>query len=371
MKLNGQWIEVFRAGDYGEKGSYTPADLDKMIANYDPAKHEAPIVIGHPENNAPAFGWVESLKRVGNVLLAKLSQVQPQFEQMVRDGLFKKRSISFYTKPELMLRHVGFLGAMPPEVKGLAAVRLCEFREASDARGQFNEVEFNEEKSMDIKELKAMFEEALDNFKKKFAGDNEGKQFSDDQLRKIANESVEKETKHISEKLDLLAKDFADRKKADEDHAAKARTASFADTAKQAVAALKEKGRWVPAFEKMGVTQIFEELAKSETKLSFGEGDKKVEKTPVECFTDFLAGLPKMVPTGEIADAARKASKGNLVKFNEPTAKSGFAVDQDSVLLAEAASALAKKDKISYGEALTRVRAEGVTVEGGASAAAV
>jgi hypothetical protein len=41
--LNGQWMEVFRAGDYGAKGKFSAADLDKIVANYDPAKHEAPV----------------------------------------------------------------------------------------------------------------------------------------------------------------------------------------------------------------------------------------------------------------------------------------------------------------------------------------
>jgi hypothetical protein len=27
--LNGQWIEAFRAGDYGAKGAYTAADIDR------------------------------------------------------------------------------------------------------------------------------------------------------------------------------------------------------------------------------------------------------------------------------------------------------------------------------------------------------
>jgi hypothetical protein len=83
----GQWIEVFRAGDYGAKDKFTTQDLDQMVANYDGGQHEAPIVIGHPEMDAPAFGWVEALKRQGATLFAKLKQVQPEFEEMVRSGL--------------------------------------------------------------------------------------------------------------------------------------------------------------------------------------------------------------------------------------------------------------------------------------------
>ena len=139
--LEGQWIDVFRAGDYGDKGTYTPADLDAMVTNYDPARHEAPVVLGHPEPDAPAFGWVATLRRVGDTLQAKLRQIAPQFEAMVREGRFKKRSVAFYrTASGLALRHLGFLGAMPPEVKGLRDLQLCEFHDS----GTFTAIEFQD-----------------------------------------------------------------------------------------------------------------------------------------------------------------------------------------------------------------------------------
>jgi hypothetical protein len=137
--LEGQWIDLFRAGEYSDKGRYTPADLDAMVANYDPAHHEAPVVVGHPETDAPAFGWVAGLRRVGDMLQAKLRQIAPQFEALVREGRFKKRSVAFYrTARGLALRHLGFLGASPPEVKGLTDLQLCEFSDS----GTFITVEF-------------------------------------------------------------------------------------------------------------------------------------------------------------------------------------------------------------------------------------
>jgi hypothetical protein len=139
--LEGQWIDVFRAGDYDEKGSYTPADLDVVVGNYDPARHEAPVVIGHPEPDAPAFGWVAGLRRVADTLQAKLRQIAPQFETLLREGRFKKRAVGFYqTASGLALRHLGFLGAIPPEVKGLRDLQLCEFRDT----GPFTAVEFED-----------------------------------------------------------------------------------------------------------------------------------------------------------------------------------------------------------------------------------
>jgi len=127
--LAGQWLELFRAGDYGSKGTFTNSDLDQVVNNFDPSFHEPPAVVGHPENDAPAYAWVDGLKRQDNVLLGKLKLVQPQFEEMVKSGRFKKRSISLYnTAKGYALRHVGFLGAQPPNVKGLADASFKEDR---------------------------------------------------------------------------------------------------------------------------------------------------------------------------------------------------------------------------------------------------
>ena len=60
----------------------------------------------------------------------------PEFAEMVQAGRFKKRSASFY-KPDspanpvpgvYYLRHLGFLGAQPPAVKGLADPEFAEYK---------------------------------------------------------------------------------------------------------------------------------------------------------------------------------------------------------------------------------------------------
>lgn len=121
------WIPIFRGGrQIDSNGMEHDGDalIDKAIAAFNPAINEPSVCIGHPADNAPAFGWVEALKKgadkIGNLLLAKFKQVEPAFADMVKRGLFKKRSAAFY--PDGSLRHVGFLGAMPPAVKGLADV---------------------------------------------------------------------------------------------------------------------------------------------------------------------------------------------------------------------------------------------------------
>ena len=142
MSVTNSWIEIFKAGkqtdSQGREKDFTAADLDKIVSSYNPANHEAPVVIGHPQENAPAWGWVEGLKREGQVLLAKFKDLVPEFVDLVKQGMFKKRSISLY--PDLSLRHVGFLGAVPPAVKGLADIQF----NADEA----NEYEFNDQSIM-------------------------------------------------------------------------------------------------------------------------------------------------------------------------------------------------------------------------------
>ena len=127
-------IEIFRAGTHtamsGDQVTITTADLAACAAAYDIALHEAPIVVGHPATNMPAYGWASGLTVDGDRLIATPGQVDPQFAEMVQAGRFKKRSASFYRpadpanpKPGTWyLKHIGFLGAQPPSVKGLKEV---------------------------------------------------------------------------------------------------------------------------------------------------------------------------------------------------------------------------------------------------------
>lgn len=121
------YIEIFKGGvQVDSQGKPHDGDLliDKALAGFDPHNHEPPLCVGHPADNAPAFGWVAGLKdetRDGTrFLLARFKDVVPEFSALAKQGVYKKRSASFY--PDGRLRHVGFLGAAPPAVKGLADI---------------------------------------------------------------------------------------------------------------------------------------------------------------------------------------------------------------------------------------------------------
>lgn len=121
-------VEVFRAGNYGDKGAYTEADLDTMAADYSPETHEAPITLDHAAEG-PAYGWISNLWREGKSLFAKVSKVPERFADAVRNGRYKKRSAELSNRisptGNLYLRAVSFLGAMVPVVKGMSDVKLA------------------------------------------------------------------------------------------------------------------------------------------------------------------------------------------------------------------------------------------------------
>jgi hypothetical protein len=131
-------LHIFRPGKHtascGTSLQFGEAELQATAAAYDPAIHEAPLVVGHPSDNGPAYGWVQGLSFADGQLDADPHQVNADFDELVKTGAYKKLSASFYapdspTNPvpgTWYLRHVGFLGAQPPAIKGLQAIGFAE-----------------------------------------------------------------------------------------------------------------------------------------------------------------------------------------------------------------------------------------------------
>ncbi len=128
------YIECFVIGTHtdskGRTATYSEADLLQMQKNT--PRRTAPIVIGHPQANHPAYGWNDDIKVEGGKLSIKFDQVNEDFAEMDKNGAFKKRSLSIGKNQdgEYYIRHVGWLGAKPPAIKGLADV---EYNDGEDA----------------------------------------------------------------------------------------------------------------------------------------------------------------------------------------------------------------------------------------------
>ena len=126
-------IEVFRPGTFtpmaGAPITYSAADLRAVADAYDPAVAPAPIVVGHPDTDAPAYGWVESFDYDADQerLFANLHEIEPAFAELVKTGRFKKVSMAYFAPSQghnpvpgtWYPKHLGFLGAAAPGVPGL------------------------------------------------------------------------------------------------------------------------------------------------------------------------------------------------------------------------------------------------------------
>lgn len=125
-------LHIFRAGTFQGMGTETPATFSgeairEIAESYDPMRHRAPIVKGHPEHDKPAHGWIKRLTADAKGLWAEPEDIAPEFAGEVRAGRYRKVSVAIFQPDHpnnpapgrWHLKHVGFLGAVAPAVKGL------------------------------------------------------------------------------------------------------------------------------------------------------------------------------------------------------------------------------------------------------------
>jgi hypothetical protein len=318
-----KWIPIFKAGIHkdasGHEALWTAEDLDK-IAAYNPSHHEAPVVIGHPKDNSPAWGWVEAVKREGDILLATFKDLIPEFKDMVSKGLFKKRSISLY--PDGTLRHIGYLGATPPAVKGLEDVAFNE--------GDQTIIEFNEEGGSMIEEIKKILSEMMAQIKglmpEKQTTEGGITEMTEQEIQKKINDGIsaalKKKDAEFAEAAKTKETEFSEKEaslKKREDALKSEETARKKKAISDFCEGLKKEGKLIPAMEKlgMGITEFMSQIATNETTIEFGEGDKKAKQTPLEFMQSFLSALPKMIEFGEVAGRGTDPGAGGAAEKRE------------------------------------------------------
>jgi hypothetical protein len=264
------WIEIFQGGKQtAANGRVYDGDrlIDQAVASFSTGVHEPPLVIGHPKDDAPAYGWVDQLRKSAKsgraVLEARFKQIPDEVKALVQAGRFKKRSAAFYGDGRL--RHVGLLGAQPPAVKGLADVAFSggedfiHFEETAEGPkhkgGKGMEVaEFFEH----VKKLVGLSKE-IDGAPNPSAGSTpEGKVFSEAEVQK----RIEEAEKQAKEKA---AAEFAEKEKA-------AKAAARKADIKARVKALVDAKKVAPAFAE----ELTEELVilDQSGEIEFGEGQK-------------------------------------------------------------------------------------------------
>lgn len=335
-------IEVFKAGTWtdssGNTKTWTEEDLQKIVEMYNSQKeHEAPVVIGHPKDNAPAYGWVERLERKGSSIFAKIKPTVSEFLDWIKQGLYKKVSISLY--PNMLLRHIGFLGAVPPAVKGLQAP---EFSDSEYIEISFREWTKREREMLAKGEIKGGFagpdntfpiagpEDVADAWR--LAGHSDNPEEIRKNIIKIAKKygwlsslpksahewakehniefleggkMMEEKVKVLEEQLkdkDKLLIELAEKNKQQEQEIRRLKEAIIqieAEKRKREFNAFCEdlisKGKLLPKLKEKAVE--FMEILTNLGEYEFSEG----KKPAVNAFQEFLQSLPKIVEFGERA----------------------------------------------------------------------
>lgn len=129
-------VELLATGTWFGKGSppegdtYTEADLDAMVLAAAALPLKRPVKLGHDAaigDSAPAVGWVENLRRVGDKLLGDLKAVPSKVAALISAGAYGPRSAEVYwnypgedgTTYARVFKALALLGATMPAVSTL------------------------------------------------------------------------------------------------------------------------------------------------------------------------------------------------------------------------------------------------------------
>lgn len=378
-------IPVFKTGIHkdskGNTKSWTVKELDAIAGKYNNQNpdnfHEAPIVIGHPKSNAPAWGWIDSLKRIGEVLYAKPKKLVNEFSEWVKEGRYKKRSISLY--PDLTLRHIGFLGAMPPAVKGLPDTEFAENEEEitiefdegnyyiqnkfvsiadmfSKLRDFFIEKEGLEKadllipdwKIQDVQKELPRPEEAIKNYSDIINIDGLDKSSLEDNNLTNEGEGMSKEFEEKMKNLEAENTKLKNEMLAKEKVNKRLSYQSFCESD-------EIKKKITPAMKNRVID--FMEIIESTGEYEFAEEAGKVKKNAVDEFKTLIKALPDQISFGETATG--KAA-GEQDEDDEGDEFADATVDENSAALDKKVKALMKKDKtLTYKDALAQCMKDG------------
>lgn len=324
-------LHIFRAGSYtdmhGREIVITPEELVSAAEAYDPALYQAPIVVGHPKDNSPAFGWLAGLSVSGADLEGEPVQVDPAFAEAVRAGRYKHRSASFWPpehpgnpRPGVWyLRHVGFLGGAPPAVKGLRGADLADAPAAIT-------IDFTEDQAMPNTDIHPPAHQPP------------------------TTDLAEREQAVASQAEAIAAREAAiaerERRVAEQDAAIRRREVTgFAE-------GLAEQARLRPG----DVPRVVEVLlaldeARPEPLPAFAETDG-TEQAAAVWLRGWLAALPPLVELSEVATRERAAGGAATAEFAAPP---GYQVPAGETALFARASAYAQEKNIPFIEAYKAV----------------
>jgi cation transport regulator ChaB len=335
MKLfDGGWLAVFKIGTHTDMNSFTrewtKKDLDSIVTNYASKEHEAPLVIGHPRLDDPAYGWVKDVRANGSLLEVQVHQVVPEFAALVEQGSYKKRSIALDGDGAggWRLRHVGFLGATPPAVAGLPDLVRPFSSQPVGSHIFATTLPEGPEESRLRRALRALTEalmhlgdqeEESEQEPRPQTGTATGEEPASEDAGKTIQEPAEETvaegaltmstppqsvTLAVQQAEERLRQEFAEQRKGDADRIATLEAENRRQAIQEKLKDLKRQGKVTPAMEKLGLLAFCEQLASQPgTTIAFAGTDGSQQTAPLaQWFDAFLALLPKSVELATVVD---------------------------------------------------------------------
>lgn len=296
-------IEIARTGKW-KNGTVdlTETDLDEMIENYNNGVIEPFANLDHDDTftenvkralKVVSLGFVSSLHRNGDRLIASLKQVPVKFAELVQSGMLKQRSMEFYKKFNTngkehrnVLRAISFFGADLPAVNKLSEdfnVLLKYDDNALTGSGELVKINFKELNMDEMTILKKEYDELI-SLKK----ENESLSTS---VEKLQSEIVTLKKDSEEKDKELVAlKSFKEEMTKNQSEMLKTEADTFISKA-------IEEGKLLPKYKEMYVNDYIAKAANAEN---------------LTLFKDEITSRGKVIDLGQKLDNTAKGEKVNL-----------------------------------------------------------
>lgn len=365
-------VEVFAVGEWNGM-PFSAKDLDQIVDSFNKTKDRLKpyVKLGHNDkqpllenDGLPAAGWVESLKRVGNKLVAKLSKVPAKIKDLIEAGAFRRVSVELIPKyrigdevHDMAMAGLALLGAKTPAVDTLddimalyggayqivkcnaeAEVRVYTFdREAPET---------NRGEVMTEQEIKALRDE-LAGTKAELATATERFTKAEAKLKEVEG----KEVKELSDKFSAAEKRVAElegslKSERERGDRAEADLAKFRAEKRhlEIVGKVEEfvrSKKLAPAQKDFAIALLEKGMAGGE--LEFSLGDKKFKSSDELLFAMIESGV------GVTLNESAETGAGSAKRDDEKDGVLGVELDKK-------VKQYAKDNKVSYKEALIQVK---------------
>ena len=203
-------VEVFKVGMWNGD-HYSKDDLDEIVNAFDKVGFQVPIKLGHDDKSgAPAYGWVEHIRRVGDKLVADFKDLPKQLWQLIKDRRFDAVSAEIFWDLNRnnklfrrVLKAVALLGAETPGVSDLAPLRTVVNTEKVGKTSfvRLTAYTFNIDKEFDMKKSKKA---------KKYENDKDEEE-EDEEEKNL--EELTAQVKDLQEEVDSAKVELAEAQK--------------------------------------------------------------------------------------------------------------------------------------------------------------